>query len=104
MRGFSPILVPQSTPQDIISAPEHMPSSFTNHPSFNDANDIALTLAPITSMEESTDLVTQSSYTYPVSIQKLDRRHWFTVLHHRMSPVVGPCQPNVGPVIALPLP
>ena len=55
-------------------------------------------------MEESTDLVTQSSYTYPVSKQNLDRRHWFTVLCRRMSPVVGPCQPNVGPVIALPLP
>ncbi|KAF8498473.1 hypothetical protein F5888DRAFT_1689235 [Russula emetica] len=77
---YSPILVPQGTQQDVIFALEHLPSNCTNHSSFNDPNDTALIPAPAISMEELTDLTARSPYTYPVSKQKLDRRHWLTLL------------------------
>ena len=69
--NYSPILVPQETEQDVISAPERLPSHCTNHPSFNDPNDSALTPAPAISMGELDDLTAQSPYKYPVSKQKL---------------------------------
>jgi hypothetical protein len=72
---YSPILVPQGTQQDVTFAPEHLPSNCTNHPSLNDPNDTALTPASAISMGELTDRTAQSPYTYPVSKQKLDRRH-----------------------------
>ena len=52
--NYSPILVPQETYQDAISALEHLPSSCTSFRSFNDVDDAALTPAPTTSMRELT--------------------------------------------------
>jgi hypothetical protein len=68
MRDYSPILVPQETHQDTISALERLPRSCTSSQSFNDA---AFTPAPTTSMGQLTETA-QSSYTYPVSKQKID--------------------------------
>jgi hypothetical protein len=67
-------LLPQVAQQDVISAPEHLPSNCTDHPSFKDPNDTALAPAPAIA-GESTNPAAQSPYTYSVSKQKLDRRH-----------------------------
>jgi hypothetical protein len=71
IRDYSPILVSQETHQGAIS-PEHLPSGCTSYQNFNNVDDAALTSAPTTSMGQLTDLIAQSSLTYPVSKQKVD--------------------------------
>jgi hypothetical protein len=44
-------------------------------PDFNTINDMAFTLAPITSMGAFTSPLTQQNDTYPVSKQWFERRH-----------------------------
>jgi hypothetical protein len=72
MRDYSPILVLQKTHQDVISALEHFASSCISHPIFNDVDEATLNPAPTASVGELTDVIPQSSYTYPVSKQKTD--------------------------------
>jgi hypothetical protein len=72
MKDYSPILVPQETHQDAISALEHLPSSCTSYQSSKGVDDAALTPVPTTSVGQLADLIAQSSYTYPVSKQKID--------------------------------
>ena len=63
-------LVPQETHQNAMSALEHLPSSCTSYQKFNDIDDTAFTPDPTTSMGQLTDLIAQSSYTFPVSKQR----------------------------------
>lgn len=77
----------------------HLPSSFVSHSDFNAENDTLFTPAQTTSTGVMTDLIAQPNHEYPVSQQWHDRRHWLTLLCHRMTSVLGPCQFNVCPVI-----
>ncbi len=53
---------------------------------FNAPHDTASTPAPTTLM----GTFTQTNYTYPVSKQRLDRRHSLNLPHHRVSRRFGP--------------
>ena len=98
MTGSLNTSVPQGDHEDSIPGYPGYPSTpDTGLLNFNTGIDTAFTPTPTTSMGSFT---TQSNYSSPVSNQRFNRRHRFSLPCHRTMLMFGPCWLKVGPIFA----